>query len=176
MALGAVTLAALGISLLPFIDRGVERNPLLRPIYTTIGVIIIAELLVLTVWGYLTPGQIIPDSQAILVNGGVAVGIAAVSLFMFRLSRRKSGREEISQRKSHLRAIALPFTNRSVTAVFLIPLVAGSVSFANVVSLLTSGQINILVVLANFSVLVVSFYAMARMMRNLSLAQNRLLS
>jgi quinol-cytochrome oxidoreductase complex cytochrome b subunit len=174
-ALGVVTLAALGISLLPFIDRGSERNPLLRPIYTTVGVIIIAELLVLTVWGYLTPGQIIPDSEAILVNDGVAVVIAGISLFMFR-PRRKDSKQEMAPKKSRFRAIALPFTNRSVTAVFLIPLGAGSVSFANVVGSLTAGQINTLVVLVNFSVLVISFYAMARMMRNLSLAQSRSLS
>ena len=175
VALGVVSLAAIAISLLPFIDRGSERNPLLRPIYTTIGVIIVAELLVLTVWGYLTPGQIIPDSEAILVNGGVAGAIAVVSLFMFKL-RRRSNKEERAPMKSRLRAIALPFTNRQVTAVFLIPLVAGSVSFANVVDSLTSGQINALIVLANFSVLMVSFYAMARMMRNLSLTKNRSIS
>ena len=172
LALGAVTIVALGLTLLPFIDRGSQRNPFSRPLYTTIGLILIAELLVLTVWGYLTPGQIIPDSQAILVNGGVAIAVAAVSLFMFRM-RRKNSKKAMTTKKSPLRAMALPFTNRSVTAVFMIPLISGSVCFANIVGSLTSVPINTFFVAVNFAVLLGSFYAMARIMRNLTLAQNR---
>ena len=36
---------------LPFLDRSAERNPLRRPVTTTIGIILIVALVVLTIWG-----------------------------------------------------------------------------------------------------------------------------
>jgi len=171
-ALGVVTISAVGLALLPFIDRGSQRNPKSRPIYTTIGLIIIAEILTLTVWGYFTPGQIIPDSQAIIINGGVAIGVAIVSLFIFRnkLNLPKNLKVPI---KSTIRAMMLPFRNRSITALFMIPLIAGSVCFANLVGSLTTVPINPFVAIINFVVLFGSFLVMARMMRNLTLARER---
>ncbi|MDA4129557.1 MAG: cytochrome bc complex cytochrome b subunit [Thaumarchaeota archaeon] len=172
LALGAVTSAGVGLALLPFIDRGSQRNPKSRPIYTTIGLIMIAEVLTLTVWGYLTPGQIIPDAQAIVVNGGVAVSVAIVSLFILRskLPRVKNLRLPI---RSPLRAMMLPFRNRPITALFMIPLMAGSVCFANLVGSLTTVPINPLAALINFVILFMSFVAMARIMRSLTVAQKR---
>jgi ubiquinol-cytochrome c reductase cytochrome b subunit len=172
LALGAVTIAGVGLALLPFIDRGTQRNPKSRPIYTTIGLIMIAEILTLTVWGYLTPGQIIPDSQAIIINGGVAIGVGIVSLFIHRnkLIRSKFLKIPI---KSPLRALMLPFKNRSITMLFMIPLIAGSVSFANLVGSLTTVPLNPFLAIINFVVLFGSFLAMARIMRTLTLARER---
>ncbi|MDA4111371.1 MAG: cytochrome bc complex cytochrome b subunit [Thaumarchaeota archaeon] len=172
LALGAVTAAGVGLALLPFLDRGTQRNPKSRPIYTTIGFLMIAEILTLTVWGYFTPGQIIADSQAIIVNGGVAVGVVVVSLFLFRnkLSRVKNLMSPI---KSPLRALMLPFTNRTITALFMIPLIAGSVCLANLVGSLTSVPVNPLIAIINFVILSGSFVAMARIMKTLTLARER---
>ena len=171
-ALGAVTILVIGLALLPFLYCGSQRNPKSRPIYTTIGLIMIAELLTLTVWGYLTPGQIIPDAQAIIVNGGIAIGVAVISLFFFRnkLTRTKNLKVPI---KSPLRALMLPFRNRTITALFMIPLIAGSVCFANLVGSLTTVPVNPFLALINFAILFGSFFAMARMMRTLTLGRGR---
>jgi cytochrome b6-f complex subunit 4 len=41
--------------ILPFADRSAERNPLRKPVTTTVGLLIVAALVVLTIWGALTP-------------------------------------------------------------------------------------------------------------------------
>ncbi len=41
--------------ILPFVDRGPERNPLHKPVTTTIALVIIVALVVLTIWGAVTP-------------------------------------------------------------------------------------------------------------------------
>jgi len=40
---------------LPFVDRSPERNPRYKPVTTTIALIIIVALVVLTIWGAVTP-------------------------------------------------------------------------------------------------------------------------
>lgn len=161
-ALGAITLLAIALALLPFLDRGTQRNPRFRPLYTTVGLIMIAEVLTLTVWGYFTPGQIIPDYEAVVVNGGVAVGVIVISLYVFRNKLKVPV-------KSPLRAMILPLRNRAITLLFMIPLISGSVSFANLVSSLSAAPLNPFLVIADFVVLFGSFLAMARIMRNLTL-------
>jgi quinol-cytochrome oxidoreductase complex cytochrome b subunit len=46
--MGAVVLLLI---VLPFVDRSPERNPLHKPVTTTIGIAIVVALVVLTVWG-----------------------------------------------------------------------------------------------------------------------------
>ncbi len=41
--------------ILPFVDRSAERNPLRKPVTTTVALIIIIALVVLTIWGAVTP-------------------------------------------------------------------------------------------------------------------------
>ena len=41
--------------ILPFVDRSAERNPLRKPVTTTVALIIIVALVVLTIWGAVTP-------------------------------------------------------------------------------------------------------------------------
>jgi quinol-cytochrome oxidoreductase complex cytochrome b subunit len=86
-ALGAVTAVLLFLLLLPFIDKGEERNPASRPIYVTVGLIATAEVMMLATWGYLTPGQVIPNSEALTMTLGTAVAIGAVSSITFRARR-----------------------------------------------------------------------------------------
>lgn len=170
-ALGLVTLLVVGFVLLPFIDRKRRRDPFSRPLYTTIGLVMIGELLVMTVWGYLTPGQVISDLQAVEVLGGTGVVVAGSTMLVFRLHNRgKVG----GPASTAVRAMALPFTNRGVTAVFAVPLIVGSVCLANLVSMLSGVQFSMAMVGVNLFVLLGSFYAMARIMRSLTANYKRL--
>lgn len=169
-ALGAVTVLLAGFVVLPFIDRGTNRNPFSRPLYITVGLIMIGELLAMTVWGYLTPGQVIPDAQAVELIGVVALVVAGLSALAFRAHGRglAGGRTTIA-----VRAISLPFTNWGVTAVFAVPLIIGSVCLANLVSILSSGTFSSVMIGANFIVVLGSFYAMAWMVRSLMVVYRR---
>jgi hypothetical protein len=92
VALSLITLVFVVLILLPFIDRGGNRQISRRPIYTTLGLIFIGEVLLLSYWGYVSPGSSIPVEQAALVIGGTAVLIAIGSIFVYRTmySRAKS--------------------------------------------------------------------------------------
>ena len=59
-AIEAVLVFGVLLFLMPFYDRSKRRNLSQRPVYATIGSILIVELITLTIWGYLTPGRIIP--------------------------------------------------------------------------------------------------------------------
>jgi quinol-cytochrome oxidoreductase complex cytochrome b subunit len=83
-ALSFVALIFVVLLLLPFIDRGKTRKIARRPLYTTLGLVFSAEVIVLTVWGRLTPGQVIPNEQAILVLGGTALLVSSISLAAYK--------------------------------------------------------------------------------------------
>lgn len=82
-----ITLAFAAILLIPFFDKSKERNPVRRPLYVTLGVIVLFELIILSTWGYLTPGQVVPVSQAIVIVGGVAFSIALMSFLTYKTRR-----------------------------------------------------------------------------------------
>ncbi|MDG6995009.1 MAG: cytochrome bc complex cytochrome b subunit [Nitrososphaerota archaeon] len=88
IALSLVTILFVAIFLLPFIDRtgGEERSMSRRPRYVTLGAIFIAELVTLAYWGEITPGQVIPTEQAVLVLGGIALLVTVVSFLLYRLT------------------------------------------------------------------------------------------
>jgi quinol-cytochrome oxidoreductase complex cytochrome b subunit len=86
-ALGGATILLLFLVLLPFLDRGRERDPASRPVFVTAGVIAIAELVGLTIWGYLTPGQVIPDWEALTFCAGIAVVVGILAWITFRARR-----------------------------------------------------------------------------------------
>ncbi len=75
--------------LLPFYDRSKRRNLSQRPLFVTIGIIVAVEFIALTIWGYLTPGQIIPDVQAALIISGLAIGTAALMLVVYKARGRR---------------------------------------------------------------------------------------
>ena len=85
VALGLVTLVFVLLLLLPFIDRSKERRIARRPMFVALGAVLVAEIGTLTVWGYLTPGRAIPDEQAALVLGGIALAVVIVTLMSYRL-------------------------------------------------------------------------------------------
>ena len=89
IALSIVTLIFVLLVVLPFVDKGQTRRIRERPIYVTIGLVFIAELLVLACWGLESPGQVIPTGEAALVLGGTAILVGIVSLVFYRsMSRR----------------------------------------------------------------------------------------
>jgi quinol-cytochrome oxidoreductase complex cytochrome b subunit len=83
-ALSVVTVVFLALILLPFGDRNKERMASRRPVYTTLGLIFIAEVLALSYWGLITPGATMPLEQASLLIGGTALLITLVSLVSYR--------------------------------------------------------------------------------------------
>jgi len=91
-ALSLTTLIFIVLILLPFIDRGKNREASRRPIYTTLGLVFVAEVAVLSYWGLMTPGETIQVEQAALVIGGTALLISVCSLVVYRAmySRAKS--------------------------------------------------------------------------------------
>lgn len=95
IALSLISLVFILLFLLPFIDRGKTRQISRRPLFVSLGGVLVAEMGVLTVWGYLTPGSAIPSEQAVAVLGGAAVAVLAFSLTAYKLLfgslRKKNG-------------------------------------------------------------------------------------
>ena len=167
-ALGGVTIILALFILLPFIDRGKTREAASRPVYTTTGLILIAELVTLTVWGYFTPGLIIPDLQALVIIVEVALAIAIMSALTYRMRSKMRG---LPSKGFGLRIMASPFSYPTITAIFVVLLVVGSVSLAGLVDSLGAGSINSVVASASLVVLLSSFYFMVKILRNLTVRQ-----
>jgi hypothetical protein len=91
VALSIVTLIFVVLFLLPFIDRGETRTIRKRMKFVTLGAIFVAEIAVLAIWGFITPGRIISDEQAALVLGGTALLVAVISVATYRLLFRRWG-------------------------------------------------------------------------------------
>jgi quinol-cytochrome oxidoreductase complex cytochrome b subunit len=82
LALLAAIMAA--FTLLPFIDRSPVRALRLRPKYVTVGAVAIVEIVILTIWGNMTPGITIPAVQGVLVLGSSAIVTICVLFFWHR--------------------------------------------------------------------------------------------
>ena len=140
IALSLVALIFLALFLLPFLDRGRERRILNRPKFVTVGLIFIAELLVLAYWGLITPGQVIPTENAALVLGGTAVLVGAISLGVYSLLRDRTKDGDVAIPKA---AIRTSFMFRTGAALILF-IAAGSLSIGAAlngsVSLILSGE------------------------------------
>ena len=132
-ALTVVTLVFVVLILLPFLDRGATRSISRRPVYTTLGLVFVGEVLVLTYWGYITPGVTIPIEQAALVIGGTALLISLGSLLVYRmLYSRAKGR--LSTAPSSL----LPRTELLTGVAFTILLGAGAFTIGTTLNQLVS--------------------------------------
>jgi len=92
-ALSFVTLIFVILVLLPFLDRGDTKKIARRPIYVTLGLVFTAEVVVLAIWGHLTPGQAVSNTQAALVLGGTALVVSLISLSSYRLLPGRPARE-----------------------------------------------------------------------------------
>jgi ubiquinol-cytochrome c reductase cytochrome b subunit len=88
-------LACLGIFMVavPFIDRGSERHPLRRPMFVAFAFFVAAEFFGLTIYGYLSPGQVgsfaSPEfTDAFLMTNMVAILLASLVLYAHWRVRR----------------------------------------------------------------------------------------
>jgi quinol-cytochrome oxidoreductase complex cytochrome b subunit len=88
VALSVVTLIFIILVLLPFIDRSETRSMDKRMKFVTLGAIFVVEVTVLSIWGSLTPGRVIPNEQGALVLGGTALLVTLGSVAMYKLLSR----------------------------------------------------------------------------------------
>jgi quinol-cytochrome oxidoreductase complex cytochrome b subunit len=95
--------------LLPFFDRSKRRQLSQRPVFATIGTILVVEFVTLTIWGYLTPGQIIPNLQAVQVLGGSTIVTIIVMWIIYKL-RQKTRSAAISAPESKASTMPPPET------------------------------------------------------------------
>jgi len=78
------------VVLIPFLDRGSERRPLRRPLFTATALVIIVEFLALTTYGYLSPGQTGTFANPMFTLAfALTTGIAAFfAILIFAANRR----------------------------------------------------------------------------------------
>jgi quinol-cytochrome oxidoreductase complex cytochrome b subunit len=164
-AIGIVMVVAVLLLLLPFYDKGRERNPGSRPVFTTVGAILIAELLALTLWGYVTPGQVISAAQVTTVVGGTAVIVSLTSFFIFRRKRR------LQVKPSPTTVAPKTMTNAfkyGVTTIFFVFLaISSSVTLASLVNLLAHQRLGGPVIVIGVTSLTFFVYSTSRLMREL---------
>ncbi len=156
VALGVVTLVFVLLFLLPFADRGEARRMRRRPLFITLGMVLIAEISVLTVWGYLTPGEAIPDEKAALVLGGMALAVVVLSMTTYKLLFGKLASKVGAGAVAGVRSARSSGAWTAAALVFLLALgtlatggtigalaglIAGGVAFWSVVDLVVSGLV-----------------------------------
>ena len=189
----AVLVFGVLLFLLPFYDRSKRRNLSQRPVFATIGSILIVELITLTIWGYLTPGRIIPNYQAVLVLGGLAAVTAVAVLSVYRLRGKMKAAN--SQAPSTMQSQSTPDSTaqskvsaqrkkrfikdaknagesilNKFTAVFVVFLAVASVSLASAVNMLPNILANAPFFVLALAAFVVSSFFMCRMLRSFVLA------
>jgi len=84
-AMTIITLIFVALFVLPFVDRGGERRMASRPKWVMLGIIFVVEIALLTYWGDVTPGQVIPSEEAALVLGGTALLVAVLFVGFYRI-------------------------------------------------------------------------------------------
>lgn len=176
-ALAVVTIGGIVMILLPFLDRKNERDPAKRPVYTTLGIILVAELIVLAVWGYLTPGQLISDSGALSVVGGTAIAVAFMSWLTYRVGGRRALAPIIVTRSlpktSALGSfMGTPLRYPRLSFFFTLLLVISSVSLAFTVQLLTSQLPNPLLLIISSLATIFTLFLMGSLVKRLAQAQH----
>ena len=169
VAMVLVTMAAILMALLPFIDRSEKRPTTQRPLFSTFGIIIIVELIVLTVWGYLTPGQTIENPQALLGTGLPALATAVTVWLVWRRRKADDESRRISKptRSGALKLLATPLKTPLLTVVFILLLLVGSLSFASFVNSLIAIESQTVLLIVSVTVLVTSFTAMTLIVKGL---------
>jgi quinol-cytochrome oxidoreductase complex cytochrome b subunit len=175
-ALTVVTAGGIVMILLPFLDRKNERNPAQRPIYTTLGIILVAELIVLAVWGYLTPGQVISDLNAITILGGTAIAIAFMSWLTYKVKDRRFLEPKIAARtlpgtSALVSFMETPFRFPRLSFFFTLLLVVSSASLASTTELLTSQQPNPPLLVLSSLATIVTMFLMGSLVKRLAQAQ-----
>jgi ubiquinol-cytochrome c reductase cytochrome b subunit len=192
--IAALIAFGLVLFLLPFYDRSKRRNISQRPIYTAIGAILIVELITLTVWGYVTPGQIIPNYQAVLVLGGLAAATAVAVWLVYRFKQARTLDYHPTPSATPSQPLTAQTTTPSVvsaqrgksvfkgikrtsetmftkfTAVFVVFLAVASVSLASAVNLLPTVLVNVPFFILALAAFVLSAFFMCQMLRKFVVA------
>jgi quinol-cytochrome oxidoreductase complex cytochrome b subunit len=135
VALGIVTLVFILLIMLPFIDRGSTRAITQRPIFVTLGLIFIGEIIVLAYWGLITPGQIIPLGQALLVLGGTALVIGVISLGALR----RGGSKHVQSSKNTKANLNAFGTAAAFAIIVSLGALAIGTSFSSMVHMILNG-------------------------------------
>lgn len=87
-ALSLFIILTLIVIFLPFIDRSEKLDIWDRPVQVTIGIIAIIELIILTIWGALTPGVTIHLVDALLVMGIPALIVIIIMYILYRRHKK----------------------------------------------------------------------------------------
>ncbi|HTY75120.1 MAG TPA: hypothetical protein VMD05_06100, partial [Candidatus Nanoarchaeia archaeon] len=194
------------VLLLPFYDRSKRRDLSQRPIYATIGAILVMEFLALTIWGYLTPGQVISNTLAVAILFGVAIETAvaiwmAYAYYRGRALRPKSTAPSTIPSPAPSSSVLVPqptvpakvssvqegrirTASKQVgsslftpfTAFFVVLLSVASVSLASLVNMVPHLLDSALFFAGAAGVFVVSMYLMCRMLRSYVYAYERRVS
>jgi len=140
IAMTIITVIFVALFVLPFIDRGGERRLASRPKFVLLGTIFVAELIVLTYWGYVTPGQTIPDEEAIVVLGAVAllVGLAFIGIYRLMFARLR-GRLSAGVQPTTTMQKAQIWTGALFTVILVGGALAISASISSALQLLAVG-------------------------------------
>ena len=140
IALTIITLIFVGLFVLPFIDRGGERRMANRPKFVILGAIFVAELIVLTYWGKVTPGQTISDESAAVVLGGTALLVAVLFVGIYRVMfARLKGKLSAGMQTTTLQRAQI-WTGAFFTVLLVGGALAMAASISSVLQLLTQGM------------------------------------
>jgi len=93
---GVVLMGILGVFLVlvPFLDKGSERRPWNRPFFTAFAFFAIVQFLALTIYGYLSPGQVGTFANprftfALVSTNLIAFGLAGLVFAVNQRNRRR---------------------------------------------------------------------------------------
>lgn len=94
---GLVLMIGVGvfIVLIPFLDRGAERRPIRRPVFTAAAFVMIVEFLALTIYGYMSPGQVGSFSNIQFVVAFVTTTLIVIALIMLVLAAYRRTKKDV---------------------------------------------------------------------------------
>jgi hypothetical protein len=131
-----------------------------RPIQTTLGVISVVEILILTYWALITPGETISNGEALIVLGLPAVIIAGAMYLIYRhIWKVKKGEVTLLYEKFIKSPVAASIPS-TVTSLFLIGF--SVVALRNMVDMFISSSMNIIALLLLLSVVIISIGLLLR--------------
>jgi quinol-cytochrome oxidoreductase complex cytochrome b subunit len=166
LPLVGITAFFLVLLLLPFIDKSKKRNPAHRPVYVTLGLVFVFEVIVLGVWGYFTPGQVIPNTQALVIMVGIPLVISILSWITYRT--RRTFQSAGSRSGSIFRFVATPFKAPLLTGLFVLLLTSCSIPLAFAVNLMASPWSNIPLLVSSVLITALLLYLMSRIVKKLA--------
>lgn len=160
-----ITLVFAVLLLLPFLDKSKERDPSRRPTYVMLGVILVFEVIVLSIWGYFTPGQVIPNTQALVIVAGITIVLSILTWITYRTRRMLYSGHPISS--FFVRFVAMPFRVPLLIILFILLLTVCSVPLALTVNLLGSPWSNLPLLASTVLVTAFLLYLMSRIVKKL---------